>query len=148
MNGRAHRLAGGLAGGGTAVATRRGQSDLEIVVEVIAGMAGGIVGSKIPDWAEPAINSWHRGPVHSLTAATLGGTAALPQLQALDDWRDRRLLELRRAQGLARTQEEANACLIEIVFWLAVAAFLKGLLAGYLSHLALDATTPRGIPLL
>jgi membrane-bound metal-dependent hydrolase YbcI (DUF457 family) len=126
--------------------SRRGRSDFEILTEVVAGIAGGIVGSKIPDWAEPAINSWHRGPVHSVTAATLGGTAAVPQLQALDGWLDRRILDLRRAQAMARTPQEANAYMIEIVFWLAVAAFMKGLLAGYLSHLALDATTPRGIP--
>ncbi len=34
------------------------------------------------------------------------------------------------------------------LFWRALAAFANGLAAGYLSHLVLDAGTPRSIPLL
>jgi hypothetical protein len=34
------------------------------------------------------------------------------------------------------------------IFWEFLAGFLNGLMAGYTSHLALDALTPRSIPLL
>ncbi len=34
------------------------------------------------------------------------------------------------------------------IFWRLAAGFANGLAAGYLSHLALDAMTPRSIPLL
>lgn len=34
------------------------------------------------------------------------------------------------------------------VIWTLLAGFLNGLAAGYVSHLLLDATTPRGIPIL
>ena len=37
---------------------------------------------------------------------------------------------------------------IEELFWHFVVGFANGIAAGYVSHLALDATTPRGIPLL
>ncbi len=34
------------------------------------------------------------------------------------------------------------------LFWCMATGFLNGLPAGYVSHLALDAFTPRGLPLL
>ena len=34
------------------------------------------------------------------------------------------------------------------LFWRALAGFVNGLAAGYISHLVLDAGTPRSIPLL
>ena len=48
----------------------------------------------------------------------------------------------------AATPGEQLMRTLEILFWLALVALLKGLAAGYVSHLALDALTPRGIPII
>jgi hypothetical protein len=43
--------------------------------------------------------------------------------------------------------EQAAHQLLEMLFRL-LAGFIAGLLAGYASHLALDALTPKGLPVL
>jgi len=148
MNGAAHKLAGGVVGAGAALLTAHGQSDLEIITEGLAGIAGGILGAKIPDLAEPATSSWHRGPVHSCTAASMSLAAGVTAINELETWCDRRVEGLRFSRAIARTPEDAQRFTLEILFWLALVALFKGMLAGYLSHLALDATTPRCIPLI
>ena len=57
-------------------------------------------------------------------------------------------LENRKAKTLTTRPDlqQAWAEICEFV-WILMAGFLNGLAAGYVSHLVLDAMTPRGIPL-
>jgi hypothetical protein len=49
---------------------------------------------------------------------------------------------------IQRTSLEQTWAEISEFIWTLLAGFLNGLAAGYVSHLLLDATTPRGIPFL
>ena len=148
MDARKHRVVGVLAGGGIALGTRSAENGLELLIEMLAGMSGGALGAKFPDWAEPAVSSWHRGPVHSVTAASTTAVAATNGIAQLNQTVQQRITGLRLAKQQARTLEEQQQYTLEILFWLALVAFCKGAAVGYLSHVAMDATTPRGIPLL
>jgi len=147
MNGKAHRFAGVISGGGAAFFASRGQTNLEVIVESMAGIAAGALGAKFPDWAEPATSSWHRGPVHSVGTGIWSLGIGIAGIMELQSFCDQRIANLRYCRALAQTPEAIQWYTLEIFFWLAVVASLKGLLAGYLSHLALDATTPRSVPL-
>jgi len=149
---KTHQLVGTISG-----ATRAGYISWNqpgFVMETVGGGFGGYLASMLPDQLEPATSSWHRGACHSLGAA--GAVASM----------DKVLLEL-----AATCRAEANKYrAIQTVqdpftgefrpvpigffqvlaewFWSFLAGVLNGLSVGYLSHLALDACTPRSIPLL
>src|SRR5687768_10478911 len=114
-NRQAHDLAGGILGGGAALITGRGTTGLEVLAEVLGSTVFGVVGSKVPDWAEPPVSSWHRGRAHSVTAGALSlvaGSAGIGELQAACD---ERIATLRTQQSIAQTKEEAKRCLLEIL---------------------------------
>lgn len=86
---------------------------------MLAMVGGGIVGAKLPDILEPAIHSHHRAFFHSLVMA--GGIA----------WAIQKIL--------SRSRETPGQRLFR--------AAVLGIAVGYVSHLALDALTPRGLPI-
>lgn len=94
--------------------------DNERPVLGVAMVLGAVLGAKLPDILEPAVHSHHRAFFHSIAFA--GGL--IWAVKKLREWEpttaEHRLLKA--------------ACL--------------GALVGYGSHLALDATTPRSLPLL
>lgn len=92
--------------------------DQERAVLLLAMAGSGIVGAKLPDILEPAIHSHHRAFFHSLVVA--GGVA----------WAIRKIL--------AWPRETPGQRLVR--------ATALGFAVGYVSHLALDALTPRGLP--
>lgn len=83
-------------------------------------IGGGLLGAKLPDILEPAIHSHHRKFFHSLVVA--GGLA----------WAIRKVLSWPRD---SREQRLMRAAVL-------------GIAIGYASHLALDAMTPRSLPLI
>jgi inner membrane protein len=83
-------------------------------------IGGGLLGAKLPDVFEPAIHSHHRKFFHSLVVA--GGLA----------WAIRKVLDWPRE---TREQRLLRAAVL-------------GVAVGYASHLALDAMTPRSLPLI
>ena len=123
-------------------------------METIGGGFGGYLASMLPDQLEPATSSWHRGACHSLTAAGVVGSldnvllqmaascrAEANKYRAIQTVRDPFTGEFRSVPiGFFQTLAEW--------FWSFLAGLLNGLSAGYLSHLALDAGTPRSIPFL
>jgi hypothetical protein len=162
-NRKTHRRTGRVSGAVYAAHRAKGQSVPNFLVETAGGAFGGDVGALAADWLEPAISSWHRGTAHSCAAGTvilslgdvLGGVEAYCRQQA-----DRKAAERKTLQA---TQDPAqpnlfvaapNSSLTQLwlticeLFWRAVAGFTNGLTAGYISHLVLDAGTPRSIPLL
>ena len=145
---REHDAAGVVTGVATALlTTRRKASAYELVAEALGGAFGGRFGSRIPDVLEPAVHSYHRNVAHSVTfatAVTVKGKKRAARMQA----------RLRaQADEYAERRAASGDWFEQIVLWIAetacrVAGFVAGVIPGYLSHLVLDAGTPRGIPLL
>jgi membrane-bound metal-dependent hydrolase YbcI (DUF457 family) len=157
-DGVTHKLAG--TGSGLIFAAYRanGQSPGDWIVELAGGAIGGYVGGILPDVLEPAISSWHRGTAHSYVS---GATLATCVYRTLSDWetacrgqaQNCRAIRMSRTPGgtfVAASSGPLHQLLSSAaeLFWRLLAGFLSGLVAGYVSHLALDATTPRSIPLI
>lgn len=147
-NGRTHMLLGVAAGAGTAAFAARRQEGAAIFVEAVGGALGGLAGGALPDLIEPATDSWHRRLVHSYAAATatcVGAYAGMARLQA--DFRAR----AERHRQFVRASVDFWERLwhgIAAAFWHLAAGVVAGLAGGYVSHLVLDAGTPRGLPFL
>ena len=95
--------------------------------ELIAGACGGLVGSRFADTVEPATHPGHRSLVHGIA---LNGAVAYHGARPLLDWRRRTTQPLVNQGGASRL----------------ASAFAVGAASGHLSHLLLDANTPRGLP--
>jgi len=60
----------------------------------------------------------------------------------------RKAAESQRLLAIALDAQSRNQHQAAFWFWTLLPSFLRGMSVGYLSHLALDATTPRGLPLI
>lgn len=147
-NRREHDQAAVLTGVAHALITNTRASAYQLVTDVIGQVIGARVGARLPDWAEPALHSHHRDVVHGVTfagVATVKGRRLARRLR-------RRLLA--KAKGYAERRASSQHVFDRLVLWFAEAAcrlaagIVVGVIPGYLSHLFLDAATPRGIPLL
>jgi membrane-bound metal-dependent hydrolase YbcI (DUF457 family) len=136
-----HVRVGSLSGAVAASLFARGAPTKQFLVE----MLGGAVGGMLPDLLEPASCPNHRQFAHSVLA---GGALATSRVA---DWRAACCGHAERATALlrdpstdsdTRNRAEWAACL-----WHFAAGALTGVVAGYASHLVLDAGTPRGLPL-
>ena len=147
-NGRTHRIAGAVTGGGAALYRARAQSAPHQLAEAVGGTAGGLFGGMLPDVFEPALSSWHRSFAHSWTT----GLTLTTVTGKLESWEQSCRTRAEHYRSL-RDGPSIDPMLrvwywIAEYFWRAAAGFAAGLLTGYLSHLALDAMTPRGLPLI
>jgi membrane-bound metal-dependent hydrolase YbcI (DUF457 family) len=142
----AHVAAGLAAGIGAGFATARHLPDEDQFLHVAFAGIGGAVGGLAPDWLEPGSNPNHRNVFHSLLAA--GGITAA----ALADWQSschRASAEcLSRAQLAPLGSSERSNEQMKAFLWRVLAGLIIGFLAGYASHLALDAGTAKSLPLL
>ena len=147
-NGALHSVVGATSGIGVAVYRARDQDLLRIILEAAGGGLGGYIGGRLPDLLEPAAgNPNHRNLAHSWLAC--GGTALGVANAAAWEHRLRAKAELlhRERLGVADPWQQAVLWVQEILLRLLV-GFLTGAVAGYASHLVLDACTPQGLPLL
>lgn len=157
---RTHQVVGTLAGTATGAYRSRNQKPEHRLPEILGGAFGGYVGSTFADYLEPAVSSWHRGPAHS------GGTGAmvLASIDMFAKWeafcrsqadRCAAIPTVRVATphgtvfvaSLGSPVDQLFRALAEL-FWRFLAGIPAGFGASYVSHLALDAGTPRSIPLL
>ncbi len=148
-NKQTHVRVGTLTGYGFAAYRAREQEPLNMLLEAIGGGIGGYIGGRLPDIIEPASWPGHRQLAHSAVTGVGIGIGGYKLLEQWEEWcrseaeRYRREKEQRTLSGL----EEFLYILTDIVLHIAAGA-LNGLVAGYLSHLALDASTKKRIPLL
>jgi membrane-bound metal-dependent hydrolase YbcI (DUF457 family) len=118
------------------------------------------LGGLLPDILEPALSSWHRDVAHSLTTGA-GVVAVLKSIFEGCEAACRENAEKCKAIVMAPLPMQNNVFVpaavdpigqlffkIAEILWRFLAGFLNGLATGYVSHLALDACTPRSIPLL
>lgn len=109
------------------------QSLADVVVVAAGGALGGRLGSALPDIIEPATSPHHRSTGHSLA---VGGLVAGKGVPAVATWK----------RDLMRTSPPNDQA--ARMLRLFAGAMAVGAPVGYVSHLALDATTPKGLPLL
>jgi len=145
-NRKTHVIAG-LASGTTVAAYRA--RDLEsghFLIEACGGGIGGMLGGIAPDVLEPAIHSWHRSVAHSGVAGLVGARA----VQQCASWQQRCRLEAHQHDHLRSISQDDWARLwhaLMAFLWRLLSGLIAGLPAGYISHLILDAASPRGIPI-
>ena len=155
-NRRTHKLVGAASGAAYAGYRAKEQSGLNWWAEVAGGGLGGFFGGPLPDAIEPAISPWHRDLAHSWAA----GTGILATKNLLAAWETACRENADKCRAIPMTLVENFYVPVPVdplshllsrsveLFWRFLAGFLNGIAAGYVSHLALDAVTPRSIPLL
>jgi hypothetical protein len=155
---KTHKYVGAGAGIALAAYKAKDEPNVQFVIEMAGGALGGMVGGMTPDWLEPAISSWHRGVCHSagvgeaiiyfqnilanLANACRENAAKCRIVPQVEDVHTGQWIRIE-----PTPLEQAWADIREFL-WTLLAGFLNGLAAGYVSHLVLDAMTPRSIPLL
>ncbi|MHB8843316.1 MAG: metal-dependent hydrolase [Nitrospirota bacterium] len=124
------------------------QQENDRFFEVLGGVLGGYCGGRLPDVFEPANSSMHRAFAHSTTT---GAAFVLSAHTAAQEWGiffREKATDLRRRRQTNRMSDVDLTINVFLEILLRVAAGMgPGLLAGYASHLALDACTPRSLPL-
>jgi hypothetical protein len=145
-----HDVAGTAAGGLLAVLSAGEQPNERIFVECLGGCVGGLLASRLPDKIDPPLCPNHRDVGHAVLVVG-GGLAALwPAIrsgqEALRSYADS-LAAQRTTSNSMSDFEKFCAWLLEMICRL-LAGAVAGAIGGYGSHLALDAGTSRGLPLL
>lgn len=136
MNRAAHVNAGVICGLSAAVALANRDDQADVFLEGIGGILGGWLGGRLPDMLEPATSPDHRATFHSLTVGGGGNALAIPRLMDLQ-------ADVRaRARECAAEGEDWHALALNILAGVVVAVP-----AGYVSHLLLDSTTPKSLPI-
>jgi hypothetical protein len=149
-NGKTHRRIGKASGALTAIArTQTTDTPLDVLLHAVGGYCGGAVGAAMPDVIEPAVHSHHRNVAHSYTT---GGAVVATTAKYLEVWeaycRSKATAAALRRTQTGRSELQTLGSVLEELLWKLLYGFGPGVAAGYVSHLALDAGTPRGIPLL
>lgn len=150
MNGKTHRTVG-TAGGALIAFLRTNPADelWKRIVETFGGALGGNLGARVPDWLEPALHPNHRSTIHSIGVGTKVLMTAAGTMTAWEQsCRDRAYYFAALRNAPETVGIDWLKCLVGEFFWRLAAGLASALSFGYGSHLALDATTPMGIPLL
>ena len=141
-----HISAGCISGLTAGILTSKQLPSEHQLLHVVCATIGGALGGLAPDSLEPALSPHHRSLFHSLAVGGVATSGLVANWQA--SCHEAAAACLSRAEQAPvgspqRSEEETKA-----LFWRAVAGLLVGFLAGYLSHLALDAGTANSLPLL
>ena len=104
-------------------------------VELLAAAVGGYYGAAAPDWIDPPTTPNHRSVGHSIALAGGGLVYATSQLS---EWRS--ALHERSQAAFCGGKD------VQGYFYIIASGILTGFVAGYASHLALDAATPKSLP--
>lgn len=143
-----HLATSGPAGAAFAYYKASNDREIQLAMETIGGALGGLLGGILPDILDPPLHPGHRAFAHGLLPVGVG-TAAWAH--ALDSWqknlRDQAneytRLQFQAAEPLLKAWYAASAMALRVL-----SGMLAGFVAGYLTHIALDFTTPRCLPLI
>jgi hypothetical protein len=146
-NRRVHQAIGAAAGAGYAACRVRSENASHDWAEVLGGTFGGILGGAMPDQIDPPVNPRHR----SLGHGVIPSVAVVKLYYGRLDHIQARLRgnadeHTARAKSIENRGARFIHHVLSLIFRL-LAGAAAGLLAGYVSHLALDALTPSGLPL-
>ena len=138
----AHLAAGALIAGISAYVVARNAGSRDPFAEAIGGAFGGLLTAGLPDDFEPAHCPSHRASAHSVACGGLVSTAFPALLGFAKECREYATTGGLGTDGAkASNPDEVSRLLNHLA-----AGFAVGLGVGYLSHLALDAGTPAGLP--
>lgn len=118
------------------------------IYEVVGALCGGYWGSRLPDVFEPANNNpHHRAMAHSLVTGTAISATAIEAATAWTMFFREKAERLATHRQTMRSPEvKITNSVFEILLRIA-AGVGPGLIAAYMSHLALDTCTRRSLPL-
>jgi hypothetical protein len=139
-----HAPAGAVSGAALAAYRSRQAPTDQRIAETVGGTLGGLLGGLLPDLIEPAYTPNHRSIAHSAVAGSALTLARLAEWQA--GCRTAADNALKRSILYPLGSDERSSAERDAILWRLLAGFLVGLVAGYGSHLVLDASTPRGLP--
>jgi membrane-bound metal-dependent hydrolase YbcI (DUF457 family) len=145
-NRNAHLIGGGVAGLAAGLYATRALPEHQRGIEIVSAVVGGLIGGVLPDVLEPATSPNHRAEFHSLVMGMGVGAAATAEWQAR--CRARALECDGRAALLVEGSPERSSEEAAAFWWRVLAGLLVGFLAGYGSHLVMDFTTTRALPLI
>ncbi len=141
-----HEIVGAASGAAFALFRVSDAPTSHALAEVLGGALGGWMGGALPDILEPATTPNHREVAHSVVA---GGALTLARLA---EWQATCRSEAKgcdaRALTFALGSDARQRAEWDGLGWRFLAGLLAGFVAGYASHLMLDAVTPKGLPLL
>ena len=147
-NRRTHAVMGSLAGGGVAAFLAREQGFSRLLVEAAGGACAGMLAAALPDVIDPPTSFRHRGIGHGVASAAAAAVALAGRLPPIQQ----RLRLEAEGHAIARMQASSPRArtghLIAELLGRCLAGAAVGAPAGYASHLALDARTPMGLPIL
>jgi hypothetical protein len=147
-NARIHKVTGSAVGAVYALVQAKGQPGGHVLVETLGGAAGGALGGLVPDRFDPPLWPGHRSVGHGIVPVAVVGDAVR---RRVEEWQ-----QSLRAQADQQAQAAASAAepldrllhgLLELLLRF-LAGAVAGFAAGYVSHVALDAFSPAGLPLL
>jgi hypothetical protein len=145
---RTHRTIGTISGGGHAFAKAQQQPPEHLALDVLGGLLAGNLGARLADMFDPPLHPGRGGLAHNVVPVVAAGRVAVG---ALDGWQTQlRAPAARRAAlraSAATPLERLWHALVELLCRRGAGA-LAGPLAGYGSHVPLDAFTPACLPLL
>lgn len=144
-NASTHAKAGITAGITAAAVTADWKNQIAALTEIAGGGFGGYWGGLAPDLVDPPTNPNHRGAAHGgLAIAVLLALPVKECKATLREWAERCAANAASSESeLERFAWTLAATLLRFL-----AGVLEGFRAGYGSHLAMDFTTPKSLPLL
>lgn len=148
---RTHRAISTAGGFGLGLYMARNRPADVACARISGAVLGAVVGGALPDVIEPGLHSWHRKTAHSVAVG--GGLAWLGLdppgefRSVIDQWDEGARLLRERRQALPLDHPDRCGLWLKEMGTHVLISLLGGLLLGYVLHLAADATTPRGLPL-
>lgn len=147
-NRKTHVTVGAIAGCTHALYRARNEKPFHLLLEALGGLVGGYIGGRFPDIVDPPTSPNHRSIGHGVLPNATLSTIYYAQL---GDWQ-RRCREQANKHRLKQKQAQSIWSHVKHGFLGALcrifSGFLSGFAAGHTSHLALDMTTPRRLPLI
>lgn len=135
------------AGALTALWYAREQRDWHAALEIAGGALAGGLASRLPDVVDPPTNPNNRDIAHGLITAVIIGLLIVRASDECREWLRAKADSLANARAAIDDPfDKTLNLLLEVLFRLTAGATI-GMVAGYGSHLALDLTTARGLPL-
>jgi membrane-bound metal-dependent hydrolase YbcI (DUF457 family) len=151
MDGKTHSIAGIASGGLITLYRARDLPPPDRAFEVMGGMIGGLIGGKAPDsqHVDPSsLGPNHRRFGHSWAILGAHIYVADAIISAWEKFCREKADEAawRLANTPAISGVERFLLVLQEVAWRVAAGLLAGFIAGYVSHLALDAFTVKSLP--
>jgi len=148
-NGSDHAWFGGCAGAAFAfLKVPENAAGAQKFAELLGGILGGLAGARLPDIVDPPTNPNHRGLGHGVIPVAIVATKYQMSLsQNQEDCRHFAAEQWRASQSAPTELDRYIFNTLGFIGFL-VSGLAAGLLAGYVSHIALDATTPKSLPLI